>query len=566
MKQLCAIPLLFVLVQTGFGQLSGALNGTLGPGEFHVIDTIYVNAGDSLALMPGTTFLFDGPYPFWIYGTLLAEGLDGDSIIFTTDTLANPDRWRGLRFSDSTSSGSRFAYCRIENALAIGYGTESYGGGIFCNTNSSPTFTHCEIRNNIADIRGGGVYCYNSSLTFRNCLITANRADRWCGGGVFCGGGSAHFMDCIISGNSAEDDGGGVECYDYAQPTFENCEITGNRSNVSGGGMCSAGSGPTLTNCTISANSANQGGGMGSHDSWLTLVDCRIHGNIADHDGGGLRFYDCYLSTFTNCTVAGNVAGGDGGGVYCAFSDPDFTRCTLSGNSAEQEGGGVFCYYAATTFNSSIVAYSHGAGVFFNDNSETSQFGHCDIFGNSGGNITFRDDDPSQGPEAIGVLDRTNAQGDSCDLYYNIFAEPFFVDTAANDFHLTEASPCIDAGDPDLPNDPDGTVADIGAFYYHQVDAGSPVALLPTAPILHPNWPNPFNGTTTLRYHMPQAGQVRVTIFNLLGQEVTRLADGHQLAGFHTISWEATNSPSGIYLCRMEAQGFAQTRKLVLLK
>ncbi|MBM3324836.1 MAG: T9SS type A sorting domain-containing protein, partial [Calditrichaeota bacterium] len=110
------------------------------------------------------------------------------------------------------------------------------------------------------------------------------------------------------------------------------------------------------------------------------------------------------------------------------------------------------------------------------------------------------------------------------------------------------------------------TVTDIGAFYYHQ-SAVEPLAITaPTVYALHPNWPNPFNPRTTIPYDVAQAGQVRLMIFNVLGQEVARLVDGHQLAGSHTISWDATNSPSGIYLCRMEASGFAQTRKLVLLK
>jgi hypothetical protein len=69
-----------------------------------------------------------------------------------------------------------------------------------------------------------------------------------------------------------------------------------------------------------------------------------------------------------------------------------------------------------------------------------------------------------------------------------------------------------------------------------------------------------------IRYDVPQAGKVSVTIFNLLGQRVATLFDGRQLAGSYTISWEAANLPSGVYLCRMEAAGFAQTRKMLLVK
>jgi len=141
-----------------------------------------------------------------------------------------------------------------------------------------------------------------------------------------------------------------------------------------------------------------------------------------------------------------------------------------------------------------------------------------------------------------------------------------FVDTAAGDYHLLVSSPCIDAGDPTLPFDPDSTFADIGAFYFDQSAAEPPAILLPTAYALHPNWPNPFNSTTMIRYDVPQAGMVSLTIFNLLGQRVTTLFDGHKLAGSHTISWDAANLPSGVYLCRMQTKGFMQTRKMLLVK
>ena len=139
MQKIWFTVLVLACMQTGFCQLSGPLSGTLGPGEYQVVDTIYVNENDSLILMPGTTFKFEGYYPFKIHGTLLAEGTESDSIIFTTDTLANPDRWRGLRFVDSTSSGSALSYCLIEYSYATGNATDKCGGGMHC-FHTSPTF------------------------------------------------------------------------------------------------------------------------------------------------------------------------------------------------------------------------------------------------------------------------------------------------------------------------------------------------------------------------------------------------------------------------------------------
>jgi hypothetical protein len=90
--------------------------------------------------------------------------------------------------------------------------------------------------------------------------------------------------------------------------------------------------------------------------------------------------------------------------------------------------------------------------------------------------------------------------------------------------------------------------------------------LLPTTFALHPNWPNPFNSSTMIRYDVPRTGEVRLTIFNLLGQRVATLLDQRRLAGTYTVTWDASNLPSGLYFCRMEAAGFAQTRKMLLVK
>ncbi len=83
---------------------------------------------------------------------------------------------------------------------------------------------------------------------------------------------------------------------------------------------------------------------------------------------------------------------------------------------------------------------------------------------------------------------------------------------------------------------------------------------------LSQNYPNPFNANTMIRYDVAITGPVRLTIFNLLGQRVATLLDQRQLAGTYTISWDASNLPSGLYFCRMEAANFMQTRKMLLVK
>ncbi len=93
----------------------------------------------------------------------------------------------------------------------------------------------------------------------------------------------------------------------------------------------------------------------------------------------------------------------------------------------------------------------------------------------------------------------------------------------------------------------------------------------PTAFRLEANYPNPFNPATTIQYELPRAAQVRLTVYNLLGQEVARLVDQYQGASTYRVVWtgHAANGRavgSGIYFYRLEADNFVQTYKMVLLK
>ena len=86
------------------------------------------------------------------------------------------------------------------------------------------------------------------------------------------------------------------------------------------------------------------------------------------------------------------------------------------------------------------------------------------------------------------------------------------------------------------------------------------------------NYPNPFNPATTIKYALPQAADVELTVYNVVGQPVRTLVAEHQSAGRYVVEWDATNDSghslsSGMYFYRLEASGeFREVKKMLLLK
>jgi len=83
---------------------------------------------------------------------------------------------------------------------------------------------------------------------------------------------------------------------------------------------------------------------------------------------------------------------------------------------------------------------------------------------------------------------------------------------------------------------------------------------------LHGNYPNPFNPVTEIAFDLPEAGAVSLKVFDLMGREVAVLVNGEKPAGQHTISFDARDLPSGVYICRMTANEFTASRKMMLIR
>ena len=94
---------------------------------------------------------------------------------------------------------------------------------------------------------------------------------------------------------------------------------------------------------------------------------------------------------------------------------------------------------------------------------------------------------------------------------------------------------------------------------------------LPKEFALKDNYPNPFNPTTRIDYDLVSTEKVRVVIYNIAGQEVTRLVNTTQEAGYHSVVWTGSDAmgaqvAAGIYFYQIQAGTFVQTKKMLFLK
>ncbi len=195
-------------------------------------------------------------------------------------------------------------------------------------------------------------------------------------------------------------------------------------------------------------------------------------------------------------------------------------------------------------------------------------------------NNIIRNNNAYSGDQLLAIDDTTHIDYNNIEGGWpgigNIDADPLFADPDNNDYRLTWAnypvddftkSPCIDTGDPSSPLDPDSTRADMGAFFYDRLSAtDDDIPALPRLLKIIQNYPNPFNASTKISYVLPQTGNIKLSIYNLLGQHVTTLFDGTQSAGVHSQNWDASACPSGLYFARLTTAKEIQNIKMMLMK
>jgi hypothetical protein len=448
--------------------------------------TINIAAG-TYSILQGETF----PIKLKNYVTLKGTGYDstiidasgGDSSVMNIDDVVGVNI-EGLTITGGNNIDDYGGGFKVENSQAIikncmikdNYGF--LGGGVACLAPATE-FVDCIITNNRAYI-GAGVWIYG--ITLKNCIIENNTTDLVYygqGGGIYIYPHDVgiSIIDCNIRNNVAID-GAGIFC-ENAQTHIKGCIVENNKASARGGGIAyteyALGS---LSNCTISNNSALQGAGIYCEKSSPMISDCVIEGNSgAKNDdstysyGGGIYILDESSPDISKCKFKNNTAD-YGAGISCGSNCyPDFSHCIIEGNKADRIGCAIYCQPDedfSTLFMINCLIYNNSTDnittVACYGNSQ-SRFKNCTLSGNDNKNswtiysssdsrayfensiIWGNSESPIYGKATISFSDIEGGY----DGNGNINQDPLFVTGPRGDFYLSQIasgqdadSPCID--------------------------------------------------------------------------------------------------------------------------
>ena len=471
-------------------------------------------------------------------------------------------------------------------------------------TNSMITVIDCIFSSNSAD-SGGGVYCYNSAVDISGCTFSDNSGGM-SGGGMCCISTDLLLNNTIIAFSSQ---GEGIYCDGVGDVTLTCCDVYGNADGHGSGFGFGYGNitedplfcAPHADDFRLRSDSpcapGNSPGGCGligalgvacdvyyESPGILSILDVgndqgrqvRITWQRSLYDAPGettitgydiYRRQDEYLMTLQATAEPGPII--DEGVDAPQLSGWDYiVTVTASGDSAYQ--------YVAPTLCDSTVAEGVCWSVFYVSALTDDPLTHFDSAPDSGYSVdnlapapppNFRmtsptelawDESPEEDFNYFAVYGSANADLDSTAVLirHTISTTLDISEEVYAYYHITATDFAGNEGD----------ASSIGNTY-----AGLLPDEMPTAYALMQNRPNPFEATTVIRFDLPEPGIVHIVVYDVSGRLIQSLTDQMWSAGRHSMVWHGTDDLGkavgpGIYLLRMEAGEFRDTKKMLILR
>lgn len=359
--------------------------------------SILVLSSATLTIAPGTRVEVTSLKGLTVQGTLVARGVDGTPIVFTSNA-ASPGKgdWGYIHFADSSTDATVDANGNYVSGSILQYATVEYAGGASINDNgavrieaSSPYIDHNTIRLNKTD----GIHAWSNGAPylFNNQVLNNGIPGSTSANGIYVDStGTTTIKANTVQGNTST----GI-AMNYGTPALRDNTVTSNGyygilvsnavatisnntvNNNSQGGISFSGSAFTIDNNHVNSNSGtgiyvygtgnisantvtnNTGGGI-SHNGTGDVVANTVTGNTSTHGAG---VYFASTGNILNNSITNNTAGSYGGGIWAIYNGGgQISNNTIANNSAGNRGGGIYVYSSVAILNNAIIGNSAPAG------------------------------------------------------------------------------------------------------------------------------------------------------------------------------------------------------------
>ena len=477
-----------------------------------VLVTGDVMVADSLVVRPGTLVLFDGFYSISVLKNAFfeAQGTASDSIVFTVaDTtgfsqyMVESGGWNGFQLDKARHF--MLDYCVLEYGKAFS-GNDWAGGVLSVIACDDVSILHSTLRHSAAHERGGAISAQDSRIRMQACAVNYNTVFN--AENMYIYGGGACFLKCD------------VDLYEM--------EFKGNNAPTIGGAL-------SIDSCSVVLDRAVFVDNLGVNGGGLYLMrsnerSCRM---------SNLLFDDNYSRHFA-------------GGFAIADASPDIDNVLVINNSSEGVScNGVFFYGDSNPRLTNCIIYGNYAP-------EASQ--HVDtaqmwVWTNTGFAPEFRNCLVEGGLRYIHSAENIQVFEDIID------ADPLFVDAENHNFHLTPNSPCVDAGNPTVPQylldgfDLDGNTRvfnqriDIGPYEYSAAAVPSSISTGRGAWLVG----NPLGAQSRIEFDEVVTGDLTVSVYAMSGTCVAQKTFNSDGSRSLEIGAMVERLPSGVYLIEVRS-------------
>lgn len=473
-----------------------------------------------------------------------------DSTFISNTIIDGNQNGSVVTFNHREDSLCIFCGFTVKNGSGYAYIHENFieGGGIYILKNSNPVLTDLVIRDNTSGW-GGGIRVHNSDPVLRNLNIYSNQS-------VYNGGGayisySNSFLENIYVHHNSSYQGAGLAITD-SSPEIVDVLIESNNAIYTCGGVylvnwnliCHT----EFSGLTVQNNTAYKNAGLVIGGGTIKLTDSIIRNNCAEESGGGICIISQYMGTLDHILITGNSA--PEGAALVIENFAEISNCTISDNMGDT------AIHIQQPINFRIIN-----SIISNPNSNAIYLEHADS------RLYMVHSCLDGGFSAI------SGEGEVFMETGNIFADPCFSASQIDDYSLNSISPCIDSGIAnylwydqtafEYSEEFWGNAPDMGCYEYQVNSTGFDHI----QKMLEINcYPNPFNPQTTINYKIERSSQVIVAIYNSKGQQVTILQNQYKYPGSYSLTWNANENPSGIYMIHIHTDYNTLAKKVVLLK